>query len=120
LNEKEAAMTPLFELVIDPNPAERKDYDLHMRFDAPSISKAAYDLAVAFALKDVPDGETSTGHQRYRRLSQEEAIEQAFSLWERIISEMLKRGLAVEIPPYDEMRKEKRQSAGFVNSTDAA
>jgi hypothetical protein len=116
-------MSPLFELIIDPKREEQKDYDLHMRFDTPSICRSLFDLAAAFALKDVPDGETSSGHPKYRRLSQDEAIEQAFSLHERVLAEMLKRGLAVEIPAWDDLTKREKKEPtgyGFVRPADAA
>jgi hypothetical protein len=111
----------MFELVIDPKHDEQKDYDLHERIDAPSICRLVFNLAAEFALKDVPDGETSSGHPKYRRLSLDEAVEQAFSLHEKVLLEMLRRGMAVEIPSWDELRKsEKRFSAGFVRGADAA
>src|SRR5262245_60156071 len=114
-------MKPLFELVIDPKREEQKDYDLHPRIDAPSITRMMFNLASEFALKDVPDGETSSGHQKYRRLSLDEAVELAFSLREKVLAEMLVRGLAVEIPSWDELKKdEKKFSAGFVKPSDAA
>jgi hypothetical protein len=113
-------MSPLFELVIDPKRDEQKDYDLHMRIDAPSICRSVFDLAAQFALKDVPDGETSSGHPKYRRVSLDEAVEQAFSLHEKVLSEMLKRGLAAEIPSWDELKKKEttKVSAGFVRSAE--
>jgi hypothetical protein len=118
---KESGMIRLFELIIDPKRDQQKDYDLHTRVDAPAICRSVFDLAAAFALKDVPDGETSSGHPKYRRVSLDEAVEQAFSLHEKVLLEMLKRGMAAEIPSWDELKKnEKKFSAGFVTSEDAA
>ena len=114
-------MIPMFELVIDPKRDEQREYDLHPRIDAPSICRQVFNLAAEFALKDVPDGETSSEHPKYRRLSLDEAVEQAFSLHEKVLLEMLKRGMAAEIPSWDELKKdEKKFSAGFVRSTNAA
>ncbi len=36
-SREEAAMIPMFELLIDPKRDELKDYDLHLRVDAPSL-----------------------------------------------------------------------------------
>jgi hypothetical protein len=121
-SREEAAMIPMFELLIDPKRDELKDYDLHLRVDAPSLCRLVFDFAQAFALKDVPDGETSSGHPKYRRVSLDEAVEQAFALHEKVLMGMLKRGMAVEIPSTDELKKkdEKKISAGFVRSATAA
>ena len=103
-------INPGVELVIEDEQAETKRWFSHWRFHwDPVIVQAAMSLAHV----KVPDGETSTGHQKFRLYSDDEIIERIFGLYGRILSESVKRGWAVEIPSYEELKKKTTSSMGF-------
>lgn len=82
--------------VIDLKRKEHKDWISTVPIDIPSTCRSLLELASAFALKKRAGW--SSGHPKYRRLTPDEAIGQAFSLHECVRAEILKRGLAIEIP----------------------
>jgi len=71
-------------------------------------------IAVSLLPIYVPDGESSSGQQKFRLHTDDEIIDRAFALSDRLLSESIKRGYAVEIPPYEELKK-KNTSVGFSN-----
>jgi hypothetical protein len=50
----------------------------------------------------VPDGETSSGVQKYRALTPQEIVERSIAIAELLFSELEARGHVVFVPPHDE------------------
>jgi hypothetical protein len=107
-----------YELIIEDEPSDRKHVEFHPLVDSPNGSRWVESMIMLFASISVPDGETSAGHQRFRRLTEDEIIEQAFSLAERTLDEMVKRGWAFKIPSHAELKK--TAPVGFTASNEAA
>jgi hypothetical protein len=66
------------------------------------IAELATRLSGLSAVSHVPDGETSSGHQKYRTLTPQEVAERAIAIAEAVFSELEARGHIVFVPPYDE------------------
>jgi len=103
------ATNPQIELVIEDEETETKRCFTHSRLQGEGL---VVQMAVSLSCLYVPDGETSTGQQKFRLYSDDEIIERTFALYDRLMSESVKRGYAVEIPPYEELKK-KNSSIGF-------
>ena len=103
------AAKPAIELIIEDEETETKRCFTHSRLQGEGL---VVQMAVSLSCLYVPDGETSTGQQKFRLYSDDEIIERTFALYDRLMSESVKRGYAVEIPPYEELKK-KNSSIGF-------
>jgi hypothetical protein len=66
------------------------------------VSTTAYDLLKTMSYM-VPDGETSTGHPRFRAMENEEAVKNAFDVAEAYYIEGVRRGWILEMPSADEL-----------------
>jgi hypothetical protein len=86
--------------------AERKKqpvtYDPIMAGD---IAKLALHLVIA-SDRSVPDGETSTGNQKYRQPTPEEVVARAIALAELTFETLAAKGHVVFAPPFDELPNE--------------
>lgn len=58
------------------------------------------------------DEETTTGHQKYRLRTIEEACDQAAEMYEHMCKKLVKGGYILELPSRENMKKEKSK-AGF-------
>ena len=75
------------------------------------ISKLAIDFVNICTREQIFDGETSSGHAKYRMPTEDEIIEKAFSLAERTLDELVKRGWAARLLRYEDLKK--TGSVGF-------
>jgi hypothetical protein len=90
---------PLAELVWD---AEGKKRPVPTgRIIESEIAQHALHLS-AVLVHGMPDGETSSGHQKWRALTPQEIAERAIAIAEAVFSELENRGHVVFVPPYDQ------------------
>lgn len=88
----------LMELVMDASSSDHtRPYMTHNRFSCPV---PVFELIRSLLIMDVPDGETSSGQQKYRTYTDDEAIERAIAICDKMVD----NGLAVKAPSYDELK----------------
>jgi hypothetical protein len=63
---------------------------------------ADFAMRLCFAQWQVPDGETSSGDQKYRALTPQEVVEHSIATAELMFSELESRGHVVFLPPHDQ------------------
>ena len=59
-------------------------------------------ISLVGTLANVPDGDTSSGHQRWRVATPQEIAERSIAIAEYMVSELENRGHVVFLPPHDE------------------
>lgn len=83
------------------------------RIMAGNVASFAMDLIkVSQAVATTPDGETSTGHPKFRMLTPKESVDRAIEIAEIAYDCFMERGWAATSPSLDELRDES-STLGF-------
>jgi hypothetical protein len=92
---------PRAEVLFDSD-GRKKRPEFIPRLAADAVAELAQRLAASTAAHVVPDGETSSGDQKYRLLTPEEVVERAVAIAELTFQRLIEQGYALTLPPYSE------------------
>ena len=98
-----------FTVIIDQDESEEfKDVTVNPRYMLTEHVVGIVNLASSLYMNRVPvDEENALGYQRYRQRTPQEALNEAFTLYEGTMHELIERKYAIELPTRDELRKDK-------------
>lgn len=94
----------------------------HERYKMTPMATLAVEIARSLSIGAVPDGETSSGEQKYRLLTVKEIVDKAVAISESVYAAIESKDWVQELPSLEDMERfaGEEESTGFLTKAKEA